>query len=271
MNVTINSKSLGITGVVLLVIGCFLPFASVPLFGSVSYVRGGAGDGLIVIGLAALGIVFIVRERYKALWLPAIGSAGLVTFSIASSVFGVDTNYISLEIGPLVIYAGASLLGWAAKSAPASESPGPSRIKLFSQGSRISSLLVVLGVALIASTPLIAVALNVASDESFGFLFIFWFYAGGLASFAVLLAPLIGLFIFVRGYPFWSWIGPLYAVSASLSAGASFFDAFPELSILPALVGAVIYGIGAIVASRRARKNRVTEALRDDESSGETL
>jgi hypothetical protein len=273
MNVTINSKSLGITGVVLLVIGCFLPFASVPFFGSVSYVRGGTGDGLIVIGLAVLGIVFIVRERYKALWLPAIASAGLVTFTIASSVIGTgtDTNYLSLEIGPLVIYAGAALLGWAAKSAPASDSPGPSRIKLFSQGSRISSLLVVLGVALIASTPFIAVALNVASGESFGYLFIFWFYAGGLDSFAVLLAPLIGLFIFVRGYPFWSWIGPLYAVSASLSAGASFFDTFPELSILPALVGALIYGIGAIVARRRAGKNRVTEALRDDESSGETL
>ena len=90
-------------------------------------------------------------------------------------------------------------------------------------------------------------------------------------SFAVLLAPLIGLFVFVRGYPFWSWIGPLYAVIASVSAGILYFDMYPDLSILTALVGAVIYGIGAVVARRRAAKNRVSAALRDGESSGEAL
>ena len=273
MKISLNPKTVGVVGAVLLLVGSFMPFAGVPLFGSVSYIQGGTGDGVIVVGLAILSFFFVIKERYKALWWPSIAAASLVTFSIVSVFTGAgDSNFISLQLGPLVIYLGAALLGWAAKSAPASDRPGPSRIKLFSQGSRISSLLVVLGAALIASTPIIVTALNLSpSGESFGFLLILWFYVGGLDSFAVLLAPLIGLFIFVRGYPFWSWIGPLYAVSASLSAGSLFFDAFPGLSILPALVGAVIYGIGAIVARRRAGKNRVTEALRDDESSGETL
>ena len=48
----------------------------------------------------------------------------------------------------------------------------------------------VLGAALIASTPIIVVALNLSSSgESFGFLLILWFYVGGLDSFAVLLPP----------------------------------------------------------------------------------
>jgi hypothetical protein len=264
MNVTINSKSLGITGVVLLVIGCFLPFASVPLFGSVSYVRGGAGDGLIVIGLAALGIVFIVRERYKALWLPAIASAGLVTFSIASSVFGADTNYLSLEIGPLVIYAGAALLGWAAKSAPASERPVAERIRLFSKGSRVSSLLVSLGVVAILSTPIVLVILNVQNfDTPFIMLMLYWFYVGGIYSLIYVLAPLLGLYIFSRGYPMWSWAGAVYPALVYSGLEYQFFPSGSLLFIIP-VVGAIIYGVGALVASNGKRKRR-----RETESSSE--
>ena len=172
MKISLNPKTVGIVGAVLLLVGSFMPFAGVPLFGSVSYIQGGTGDGVIVVGLAILSFFFVIKERYKALWWPSIAAASLVTFSIVSVFTGAgDSNFISLQLGPLVIYLGAALLGWAAKSAPASDSPGPSRIKLFSQGSRISSLLVVLGAALIASTPIIVVALNLSSSgESFGFL-----------------------------------------------------------------------------------------------------
>ena len=263
MNVTINSKSLGITGVVLLVIGCFLPFASVPLFGSVSYVRGGAGDGLIVIGLAALGIVFIVRERYKALWLPAIASAGLVTFSIASSVIGADTNYLSLEIGPLVIYAGAALLGWAAESAPASERPVAERIPLFSTGSRVSSLFVSIGLAAILSAPIIDALLNIQNTTSpFIFLVLYFFYSGGISSLIYVLAPLVGLYVFSRGYPMWSWIGPLYSALVYPGLEEQFFGG--SFTYIIPIVGAITYGVGALVASNGKRKRR-----RELESSSE--
>jgi len=264
MNVNLNSKSLGITGVVLLVIGCFLPFASVPLFGSVSYVRGGTGDGLIVIGLAALGIVFIVRERYKALWLPAIASAGLVTFSIASSVIGADTNYLSLEIGPLVIYAGAALLGWAAKSAPASERPVAEKIRLFSRGSRISSLLASLGVIAIFSTPIIlAIWQAQLNNRPFLGLLELWFYLGGIDSLIYVLAPLLSLYVFSRGYPMWSWIGPLYSALIYPGLEVDFWPEGSVLIIIP-IAGAIIYGVGALVASNGKRKRR-----RELESSSE--
>jgi hypothetical protein len=269
MNVNINSKSLGITGVVLLVIGCFLPFAGVPFFGSVSYLGGGLGDGLIVIGLAGLGAFFIVRENYKALWLPAVASGALVTSSTLSVLTGIGSysNYFSIQIGALVIYAGAALLGWAAKSAPASDKPKPERISMFSQGNKTSSVLILLGLLLTMSAPLVLMV-QITVDFAYlpSFLF-YWLFAGLPYSFSFLAAPIIAFFFLTRGYPLWSLIGPVYALIPFSGAEAAFWEGpssketyyalspIMEFTYLLPIAGAVLFGIGAILVAKSRRKS----------------
>jgi len=256
MNQNLNPRNLGITGAILLAIGCFLPFASVPLFGSVTYVGGGTGDGLVVVVLAVLSIVFIFRKWYKALWLTAIASAAMVTFSLASAFTGTGTNYLSFEIGPLVIYAGAALLGWAAKSAPAIERKVAEKIRLFSKGSRVSSLFVSTGLIAILTAPVVlALWVFQAFDSPFIIVLLYWFYIGGFNSYIYILAPLLGLYAFFRGYPMWSWIGPV--CSALLYPGLE--DQYRlggSLIFIIPFFGAIIYGVGALMAANGRRKRR---------------
>jgi hypothetical protein len=180
----------------------------------------------------------------------------MVTFSLASAFTGTGTNYLSFEIGPPVIYAGAALLGWAAKSAPAIERKVAEKIRLFSKGSRVSSLFVSTGLIAILTAPVVlALWVFQAFDSPFIIVLLYWFYIGGFNSYIYILAPLLGLYAFFRGYPMWSWIGPV--CSALLYPGLE--DQYRlggSLIFIIPFFGAIIYGVGALMAANGKRKRR---------------
>ena len=71
-----KNQILGVLGVGLLAVGAFLPIVRVPVIGSVTYFRGGQGDGIFILIFAVLGAFFIYRKFYR--WLLFPGAASLV-------------------------------------------------------------------------------------------------------------------------------------------------------------------------------------------------
>lgn len=77
-----TSRSLGLTGSVLLFVGVFLPAVSVPVEGSIAYFRGGAADAVVVLALAVLSAFFVARGLYRGLWLTGPGALAVVGFTL---------------------------------------------------------------------------------------------------------------------------------------------------------------------------------------------
>lgn len=63
----------------LLILGVFAPVMSVPIMGGVSLSNGANGYLLIAMGLLAL--VIVNSQEWKAVWLPALVSAGVVGYT----------------------------------------------------------------------------------------------------------------------------------------------------------------------------------------------
>ena len=117
----------GLVGSGLLILGTFLPLASVPIVGSINYFKNGQGDGVFIIGFGTLAIVFTLIKRYKLLWIPAILSIALLIY-VAQEMSGSSSGIfsISMEWGWLVMFAGGILLVLAALiKAPATPSTNP--------------------------------------------------------------------------------------------------------------------------------------------------
>ena len=58
----------GLMGVVLLVIGIFVPIIHLPLIGDLNYFANGKGDGVYILGLTFISLLFIFYKMYRALW-----------------------------------------------------------------------------------------------------------------------------------------------------------------------------------------------------------
>ena len=104
------SMALGLLGGVLLVLGAFLPVATIPIVGSVSLFGRGLGDGLILLALGVIVIIvsFIPRAR---LVLTGVGLLALLTGlldykSLHNLQGGEYGGMIQLQIGWAVIVLG---------------------------------------------------------------------------------------------------------------------------------------------------------------------
>lgn len=81
---------LGVVGSVLLVFGAFAPLISVPFLGTVTYVRRGEGDGVIIVVLGLLSLVLTVARRFNALWFTGLASLGLMGFTFYNVRSGIN-------------------------------------------------------------------------------------------------------------------------------------------------------------------------------------
>ena len=129
----------GFAGVALLAFGTFSPLVSLPIVGSMNYFLNGKGDGVFILGYAALALLFTAIKKYKLLWIPAILAIGqlsyaLMTFSqklseaadsLEGNIFGQGlASSIHLDWAWIVLFAGAiSLVVSAVLKIPAKSTP----------------------------------------------------------------------------------------------------------------------------------------------------
>ena len=67
---------------ILLLIGCFTPLASIPAMGTITYLRDGRGDGLLVLGISIAVFYFGTQRKYQI-----IRKLGLLNASIISITY----------------------------------------------------------------------------------------------------------------------------------------------------------------------------------------
>lgn len=124
-------QKLGYTGSALLLVGAFLPLVSLPIVGNISYMRGGQGDGILIVILAAASFWIVAKEAYRGLWLTGAISLCIIGFtffrfqramsglqdSMTDNPIGaVIGNMFQLQWGWVVLVAGAVLLLVCARS-----------------------------------------------------------------------------------------------------------------------------------------------------------
>jgi hypothetical protein len=80
-----NLQILGLIGIVLLIIGLFIPLVKVPLVGGISFYDRNTTESMVVIGFAAISLILILAKRR---WLLRITSLAIIT--LVSSV-GIQT------------------------------------------------------------------------------------------------------------------------------------------------------------------------------------
>ena len=80
-----NTKQmLGLIGSVVLFIGVFAPIVSVPIMGNINYFQNGQGDGMIILVLAAISLILVLMEKYKALWFTGSASLAVMLFTLVN-------------------------------------------------------------------------------------------------------------------------------------------------------------------------------------------
>ena len=127
-----DKKELGIAGSIILFIGVFTPIVSVPILGSLNYFRNGEGDGAIVLILATIAFVLALTEKLKYLWIPGLGSLGVMLFTFLTfmsrksqlkteifskaegnpllrGIAGMAMESVQLQWGWAIMFVGASL------------------------------------------------------------------------------------------------------------------------------------------------------------------
>jgi hypothetical protein len=76
-----NNEIIGYMGCLMLCIGVFMPFVSIPIIGDINYFKNGEGDGIFILAFSIISFVFILNNKCKWLWLTGIGSSGLLLYT----------------------------------------------------------------------------------------------------------------------------------------------------------------------------------------------
>jgi hypothetical protein len=85
---------IGLIGCICLIIGCFTPLVSAPIFGSFNYFHNGSGDGVIILVLTLISIVTILHNEYiKFLFIPGLLSLCIIVYDF----FNIDNIISSLQ------------------------------------------------------------------------------------------------------------------------------------------------------------------------------
>lgn len=116
-------KTAAFAGPALLLIGCFIPLASVSFYGDITYFNGGKGDGLIVVGLGIVSLFFAAKKKYLYLLYTGLGSLGMIAFTYLllnsklqeanSWSFGLASSFVTFKFGWLPLLTGAMATTWA--------------------------------------------------------------------------------------------------------------------------------------------------------------
>ncbi len=76
-----RKQLLGVIGSVLLGISVFMPIIRIPFVGNLNYIQDGKGEGIAILILAVVSLIFVILRKYKFLWLSGIGSICILLFS----------------------------------------------------------------------------------------------------------------------------------------------------------------------------------------------
>lgn len=116
---------IGLIGSIIVIVGCFLPIATVPIFGGINYIfppGGEIGDGAIVAGLAFLGMLGAVRGGSLLTLLSSVLGAFIFGFTISNfmdiyssaedtgGLAGLMMSTIGLGPGAAAIAVGLALM-----------------------------------------------------------------------------------------------------------------------------------------------------------------
>ncbi len=85
-----RKKILGIAGSALMAFGVFTPIVTLPLVGSQNYFQNGKGDGVILLVLAAISLALVLKDKYKWLWYPALGSLAFLLYGFISAMMTIS-------------------------------------------------------------------------------------------------------------------------------------------------------------------------------------
>ncbi|MGD9489942.1 MAG: hypothetical protein AB7W47_18125 [Calditrichaceae bacterium] len=76
-----RKQLLGVIGSVLLGISVFMPIIRIPLVGNLNYIQDGKGEGIAILILAVVSLIFVILRKYKFLWLSGAGGICILLFS----------------------------------------------------------------------------------------------------------------------------------------------------------------------------------------------
>jgi len=83
--VIMNTRQLvGLMGTVLLIIGVFVPIIHLPLIGDLNYFSNGEGDGIYILGLTFISLLFIFFKLYRALWFTIFCNLCIMSITLNS-------------------------------------------------------------------------------------------------------------------------------------------------------------------------------------------
>jgi len=88
---------IGTIGTISLTIGSFCPIVSVPIIGNMNLFKNGDGNGVVLLVLAALSLVFLIIDRVKWLFYTGLGSAVVLVYVYYSFRKEMDNAAASLE------------------------------------------------------------------------------------------------------------------------------------------------------------------------------
>lgn len=105
-----KGQELGLMGSIVLMIGVFAPLANIPIVGSVNYYMNGQGDGVFILGLAIVSLMFAAFDWRKLLWLTGGASVALTGIALvrASEIF--SGKFVTISWGWVVLLAGSGIL-----------------------------------------------------------------------------------------------------------------------------------------------------------------
>jgi lysylphosphatidylglycerol synthetase-like protein (DUF2156 family) len=176
MHYSMPRHLLGVGGSIALFFGVFAPIISAPVVENLNFFRNGQGDGVLVVILAALSLVFTLLRRFRALWATGLGALAVMLLTFANfqvklsemrakvnsdlgenqfkGLADAAVQSVQLQWGWAVLVTGAGLLIGAAALSPTKLKP---RLKV--------ACAVGIGVVIIATTG------NYVTDGYLSFLF----------------------------------------------------------------------------------------------------
>jgi uncharacterized membrane protein len=75
-----NKQIIGLIGIVLIIMGLFIPLVKVPLIGGISFFENDKMESILVMGLCAISLVLILSKRKMLLWF-----SNIATFTVTLS------------------------------------------------------------------------------------------------------------------------------------------------------------------------------------------
>lgn len=80
---------LGFVGAFLLLLGCFAPIVTLPIFGTATYFGNGNFDAILVLIFCIISIIAILLKKYLVLYFTGIASLGVIVFDLYNLIIKI--------------------------------------------------------------------------------------------------------------------------------------------------------------------------------------